>query len=81
MALRFVGGKTTNSVGKVLLTSCHEMWSDDDWWCLLHTEDGRNIQGVGMNNQDGKAGGIYAEGFLIFCCIILAMQYKVLPSC
>jgi hypothetical protein len=40
-------------------------------------EDGRNIQGVGINNVDGKAGGIYAEGFLLFCCVILAMQYKV----
>jgi hypothetical protein len=32
---------------------------------------------VGINNVDGKAGGIYAEGFLLFCCVILAMQYKV----
>jgi hypothetical protein len=34
-------------------------------------------QGVGMNNLHGRAGGIYVEGFLMFCCVILAMQYKV----
>jgi hypothetical protein len=30
-----------------------------------------------MNNLHGRAGGIYVEGFLMFCCVILAMQYKV----
>jgi hypothetical protein len=33
-------------------------------------------QGIGINNVDGKGGGIYVEGFLLFCCVILAMQYK-----
>jgi len=40
-------------------------------------EDGRNIQGVGVNNAHGMAGGIYAEGFLLFCCVVIAMMYKV----
>lgn len=38
-------------------------------------EDGHTIQGVGLNNEDGKAGGIYVEGFFMFCCVILG-KYK-----
>lgn len=39
--------------------------------------DGHSLQGVGLNNSDGKAGGIYVEGFLIYCCVIAAMIGKV----
>lgn len=39
--------------------------------------DGHSLQGVGLNNAEGKSGGIYAEGFLLYCCVILAMVYKV----
>jgi magnesium-transporting ATPase (P-type) len=39
--------------------------------------DGHSLQGVGLNDLDGKAGGIYAEGFLLYCCVILSMVYKV----
>jgi magnesium-transporting ATPase (P-type) len=39
--------------------------------------DGHSLQGVGLNDSDGKAGGIYAEGFLLYCCVIAAMVYKV----
>lgn len=39
--------------------------------------DGHSLQGVGLNDGDGKAGGIYSEGFLLYCCVIVAMVYKV----
>jgi hypothetical protein len=37
-----------------------------------------DIDGIGLNDSLGRGGGIYAEGFLLFSCIILAMQYKVI---
>lgn len=40
-------------------------------------ESGDIKQGIGINSLEGKSGGIYVEGFLMFCCVILAMQYKV----
>lgn len=39
--------------------------------------DGHSLQGVGLNDADGKAGGIYAEGFLLYCCVIASMICKV----
>lgn len=38
---------------------------------------GYSLQGVGLIDSDGKAGGIFAEGFLLYCCVIVAMVYKV----
>jgi magnesium-transporting ATPase (P-type) len=37
-----------------------------------------DIDGIGLNDKDGRGGGIYSEGFLILSCIITAMQTKVL---
>jgi magnesium-transporting ATPase (P-type) len=41
------------------------------------TETGASIHGIGLNDRDGEGGGIYADGLLLFCCIIVAMQFKV----
>lgn len=43
----------------------------------MSESDGHSLQGVGLNSSEGKAGGIYAEGFLLYSCVILAMVYKV----
>jgi phospholipid-transporting ATPase len=37
-----------------------------------------DIDGVGLNDEQGRGGGIYAEGFLLLSCIIMSMQTKVL---
>ena len=36
-----------------------------------------DIDGLGLNDAHGVGGGIYAEGFLLFSCIIVSMQLKV----
>ncbi len=71
MVVRFIGGKTVNSTGTYI--HIHHTYTH----IHINTEDGRNIQGVGINNEDGKSGGIYVDGFLMFCCVLLSMQYKV----
>lgn len=40
-------------------------------------KDFYDLDGVGLNTSDGKAGGIYAEGFLLYSIIVIAMSYKV----
>ena len=37
---------------------------------------GHSLQGIGLNDDDGKGGGIYVEGFLLYSCVILSMIYK-----
>ena len=39
--------------------------------------DGHSLQGVGLNDTNGKGGGIYCEGFLLYCCVIVSMVGKV----
>lgn len=40
-------------------------------------KDFYDLDGVGLNTSDGKAGGIYAEGFLLYSIVVIAMTYKV----
>jgi magnesium-transporting ATPase (P-type) len=43
-----------------------------------HTDNGfLTMTGLGFINSDGQAGGIYAEGFLIFSVLVITMQMKV----
>ena len=37
-----------------------------------------DIDGIGLNDPQGRGGGIYAEGFLLLSCIVISMQMKVL---
>lgn len=39
--------------------------------------DNYDIDGIGIHDSDGRAGGIYSEGFVLFTTIVISMSYKV----
>jgi len=41
-------------------------------------QENYDIDGIGIHDQDGRAGGILAEGFVLFSSIVVAMSYKVI---
>ena len=42
------------------------------------TDEKWDIAGIGLNNVEGQAGGIYVDGYLLLSCMVMSMQTKVI---